>query len=157
MNRKKLKDLIRPTIEGMGYELWGCEYIPQRKHALLRIYIDGPEGVTVGDCQAVSKQLGALFDVEDPTGSSYSLEVSSPGVERILFELEQFERYIGQQVSIKLYSPVEDRRNFTGELTGVMGLEAGVAGTTEVIIKVDEQEYKLMYSNIQRANLKVAL
>ncbi|HAV0011531.1 TPA: ribosome maturation factor RimP, partial [Legionella pneumophila] len=72
--------LLEPIIKNMGYELWGCEYLSQGKHSLLRIYIDKPDGIGIDDCQEVSKQVSAMLDVEDPIPGHYSLEISSPGI-----------------------------------------------------------------------------
>jgi ribosome maturation factor RimP len=85
MIKDELEHLLAPTINDMGYELWGCEYLPQGKHSLLRIYIDKTDGISIDDCQEVSHQISALLDVEDPIPGNYSLEVSSPGIPRPLF------------------------------------------------------------------------
>ncbi len=114
-----LQKLIEPAVTVLGYELVGIEYLPQGRHSLLRIYIDAPDGVTVDDCQRVSHQVDGLLDVEDPISGQYSLEVSSPGADRLLFNVEHFIRFTGRRIKLRLDSLLEGRRNFTGVLQGV--------------------------------------
>ena len=90
MYRRDLHELLEPAAKAVGYELLGCEFISQRKHSILRIYIDGPDGIGVDDCELASKQMSALLDVEDPIKGEYHLEVSSPGLERPLFTALQY-------------------------------------------------------------------
>lgn len=108
----------------------GIEYVSQGKHSVLRIYIDKEGGILVEDCEAVSRQASAILDVEDPISSEYTLEVSSPGMDRPLFTLEQFASHAGEQVKIKLRSPFEGRRNFQGLLRGVEEQDVVVRWTT---------------------------
>ena len=116
----KVWDLLSPVVEGMGYEFVGAEYVAQGKQSVLRIYIDHPEdGVSVDDCEKVSRQVSAVLDVEDPIPGQYLLEVSSPGLDRPLFTLEQFERFAGRIAKIRLSQPVQGQRNFTVVLQGV--------------------------------------
>ncbi len=115
----RLTALIRPAVEALGYELVGVEYRRGRKGALLRVYIDHREGVTLDDCARVSHQVSGVLDVEDPIVEQYDLEVSSPGLDRPLFEPEHFERFAGQRVRIRLSPPVDGRRKFTGVLLGI--------------------------------------
>jgi ribosome maturation factor RimP len=114
---------------------------------IFRIYIDSPKGVTVDDCSRVSRQVGAMMDVEDPFESRYALEVSSPGIDRPLFEIEHYRKYIGKRIKLKLYSPVNQRRQFKGVLQRVEG--------EDIFLLVDdtEQEVKLSYSMIEKASL----
>lgn len=117
-----LQKLIEPAIAVLGYELVGTEYLPQGKHSLLRIYIDTPDGITVEDCERVSHQVSGLLDVEDSIQGQYTLEVSSPGLDRPLFKIEHFDRFIGQQIKVRLKMPLNGQgsgqRNFTGKLLG---------------------------------------
>lgn len=116
----KLLNLIEPVVSGLGYELVGVEHLPQGHHSLLRIYIDNPEGgVTVSDCEKVSRQVSTVFDVEDPISGRYSLEVSSPGLDRPLFQLADFERFAGREIKVQLAVPVDGRRKMSGKLVGV--------------------------------------
>ncbi|MDH3353788.1 MAG: ribosome maturation factor RimP [Chromatiales bacterium] len=119
----RIEQMIKPAVEALGFELVGVEQLSQGRHSMLRIYIDHEDGITVEHCANVSRQVGAVFDVEDPIHGEYTLEVSSPGVERPLFTLEQVAKFIGQQVDIKLHTPVEGRRHFKGELVSVEGDE----------------------------------
>ncbi|MEQ9209858.1 MAG: ribosome maturation factor RimP, partial [Pseudomonadales bacterium] len=94
----KISELLEPTIAALDCQLWGIEYIPQARHATLRIYIEKKDGVAIEDCERVSRQVSAILDVEDPVGTAYTLEVSSPGMDRQLFRLEQFQDYVGSLV-----------------------------------------------------------
>lgn len=141
----ELEQLLRPVIESLGYELWGIEFRAHQRNALLRVYIDSPEGITLDDCQAVSEQVSAVLDVEDPIRTPYTLEVSSPGLDRLLFGAEHLARYAGHQVKIKLRFPVEGRRNFAGRLAGVQG--------DQVVLEVDSNEFRLPIEAIDQARL----
>lgn len=142
-----LQELFAPTVAAAGCELWGCVYIPQGRHTVLRVYIDSERGVTVANCEQVSRQLSALLDVENPVTGNYSLEVSSPGIDRPLFSLAQFQRFIGSQVDIRLHVPIEARRHFKGVLQNVAG--------DNVIVQVDDQAFTLPLANIAKAHLIV--
>jgi ribosome maturation factor RimP len=115
----RLKELIKPAVEALGYELVGVEFRRGRKRALLRVYIDKPDGITLDDCARVSHQVSGVLDVEDPIVEGYDLEVSSPGLDRPLFEPEHFERFAGHRVRVRMSPPVEGRRKFTGMLLGI--------------------------------------
>jgi ribosome maturation factor RimP len=142
---KLLQELVEPAVVGLGLELWGVEFHSAGNNSLLRIYIDGPEGVTVDDCARVSHQVSGILDVEDPISEHYTLEVSSPGMDRPLYTLAHFEAFRGHRVQIKLRVPFEGRRNFKGLLNGVEG--------EEVLLIVDEEEYLLPIDYIERANV----
>ncbi len=142
---QQLQELVAPAVTALGFELWGVEYITRGRQVLLRIYIDHPEGIDVDDCAAVSRQVSALLDVEDPIMGEYTLEVSSPGMDRPLFTLDQFARYAGEQVKLKLRSPFEGRRNFSGRLVGVEG--------DEVVLVVGDEEYLLAIELIDKAQV----
>jgi ribosome maturation factor RimP len=142
---EQLQALLAPVVEGLGYQCWGIEFISQGKHSVLRIYIDKEGGILVDDCEAVSRQASAILDVEDPITSEYTLEVSSPGMDRPLFTLEQFASHAGEQVKIKLRSPFEGRRNFQGLLRGVE--------EQDVVVQVDDQEFLLPIDSIDKANI----
>jgi len=114
MNNSKLVQLLKPVVESLGYIFWSCEYLAQGKHSVLRIYIDKEDGIEMEDCAVVSRQISQLLDVEDPIQSNYSLEVSSPGLDRPLSELWHFEQYVGNEITIKLYQPINKKRVFNG-------------------------------------------
>ncbi|MCU7906012.1 MAG: ribosome maturation factor RimP [Candidatus Thiodiazotropha sp. (ex Epidulcina cf. delphinae)] len=117
---EKLKSLVRQEVELLGYELVGVQLIGQGKGvSLLRIYIDHADGVTLDDCVQVSHQVSGVLDVEDPIKEKYQLEVSSPGMDRPLFEPAHFERFQGSRVRVKTHAKIENRHRFTGVLGGV--------------------------------------
>lgn len=118
---EQLSELLKPTVESMGYELVGVEYHPNSVNALLRVYIDKADGIDLDDCVAVNDQVNGILDVEDPIPSNYTLEISSPGLDRPLFSLADFERFIGSQAKIRLSRPIERQRNFKGEILAVEG------------------------------------
>ena len=144
-NPQLIQELIEPAVSALGYELWGVEYVSQGKFSTLCIYIDKSEGITVDDCSAVSHQVSGILDVEDPIQSRYTLEVSSPGMERPLFKLEQFQAYIGSEVKVRLRVPFDGRRKFSGLLTSVEG--------DDVVVRVDNEEYMLPLETIDKANV----
>ena len=143
---QQLTELLEPTVEALGFELWGVEYVASGKHTLLRLYIDAEQGITVDNCAAVSEQVSAVMDVEDPISSEYTLEVSSPGMDRLLFKLSQYPAYVGEWVELRLRSPFEGRRKFRGVLKGIEG--------DEVVIHVDDHEYLLPHSAIEKARVQ---
>lgn len=143
--QQKLIDLVDPVAESLGCELWGIEYFTQGRRSLLRIYIDKPDGIALEDCERVSRQVSSVLDVEDPISGEYTLEVSSPGMDRPLFKLAHYEQSVGERVQVKLRAPFEGRRKFTGLLKGVEN--------EEVILEVDNEEYVLPYEAIDKANV----
>jgi ribosome maturation factor RimP len=147
MMQDELIQLLSPTIDDMGYELWGCEYLSQGKHSLLRIYIDKSDGIGIEDCQAVSKQVSALLDVEDPIPGNYSLEISSPGNPRPLFSLSQYQRYIGHAVQVKTFKPVNGKRKLLGTIIST--------SESTVVLDINSEHQELLFSNIVKANLTV--
>jgi len=118
---QELQAMLEPAVNVMGCELVGIEFIPQGRRSLLRIYIDKADGVTIDDCSDVSHQVSGVLEVEDPIREHYTLEVSSPGLDRPLFKLEDFDRFSGRQVKLRLRLMVDGRRNFTGRILGVEG------------------------------------
>ena len=144
-----VKALIEPVVTGLGYELVGVEYLAQGRHSLLRVYVDSDAGITVDDCADVSRQLGAMLDVEDPLPGAYSLEVSSPGVDRPLFEAADFERFSGQQARIRLLAPLDGQRKFKGVLKGVQN--------NNVLLMEDGREVSVPLDRIAKANLVAEL
>lgn len=142
---EQLQALIAPAVVALGYEMWGIEYNTHSRQPLLRVYIDSESGINVEDCAAASRQISSVLDVEDPINTEYTLEVSSPGMDRPLFTLDQYTRYVGEWVKVKLRAPFEGRRNFRGRLAGV---EAD-----EVVVVVDDHEYLLPIELIDKANV----
>ena len=129
----------------MGFTLWGIEYIRSGKFSTLRIYIDHEDGIHVDHCAEVSRQVSAVMDVEDPITGNYTLEVSSPGMDRPLFTLEQYAAYIGEWVEIKLRYAFEGRRKFKGVIKGIED--------SDVIIQVDNEEFLLPVESIDKSRI----
>jgi ribosome maturation factor RimP len=111
-----LDKIIEPVVKGFGCELWGFDYRAFNNSALLRVYIDKENGVTLDDCASVNHQLSGVLDVENPIDVAYTLEVSSPGIERPLLKLDHYRMFIGERVKLRLKWPVEEQRNFVGIL-----------------------------------------
>ena len=147
MNRteRQVEALVEPTVQSLGCSLWGVEYLSQGKHTKLRVYIDRDGGVGVEDCATVSRHVSDLLDVEDFSASAYTLEVSSPGMDRILFKESQYLDNIGQRVEVRLNFPFEGRKKFVGLLAGIEDHCA--------VVQADEEEFVLPLENIQRARI----
>ena len=111
-------DLALPVVERQGCELWDVEYVREAGRWFLRIYIDKPEGVSIADCEAVSRELDGILDEADPIPDSYVFEVSSAGAERELKRPSDFERFLGDTVEVKLYKAVDGCKSFVGTLAG---------------------------------------
>ena len=137
--------LVEPVVEALGCELWGIEYLPQGKHTLLRIYIDKASGIGLEDCEQVSRQVSSIMDVEDPIAGKYTLEVSSPGMDRPLYTLDHYQRFVGSLVAVKLSRAFEQKKKFQGLLTAVEG--------DEVVLLVADNEYVLPIEWIEKAHV----
>lgn len=141
-----ISELLEPGIRSLGYELVGVEYQTGGKGGgLLRVYIDKDEGISAEDCQKVSYLVSGVLDVEDPIAGHYTLEVSSPGLDRLLFKPEDFERFAGQLVKLRVIYPIEGQRKFKGRLLGLRD--------TNVVIKQDDQEISLPFDQVEQARL----
>ena len=140
-----LKEMLEPAVNAVGMELWGIEFLSQGKHSILRVYIDSEIGVTIDNCEAVSHQVSGILDVEDPINGEYNLEVSSPGMDRPLFNFDQFAVYEGDLIKVRLQMAVNGMRNFTGKL-----LEAKDDALT---FQVDNQQLTVSINQIDKANL----
>lgn len=141
-----LLDLIEPIVEGLGYECVGIEYSSHPKNGFLRVYIDSEQGIGMEDCTKVSHQVSGVMDVEDPISGEYNLQVSSPGMDRPLFKLKQFEQFIGHTVQVNLFKPVDGRRKVTGLIEKV---EEGI-----VYLQQDGQVYKVPFQAMSKARLE---
>jgi ribosome maturation factor RimP len=146
----KLNSFVQPVVTAMGYILWGLEIHKSGRHTLLRIYIDTEEstknnGVSLDDCSKVSRQISALLDVENPISHSFTLEVSSPGVNRGLFTIEQYQKFVGTTLKIRLLKPEHGQRNYVGYLKTVKD--------SNIIIVVENQEFIIPFASIDKANL----
>jgi len=143
--RERLTQLLEPLLGRLGYELVELEYVPARAHGLLRLFIDAPAGVGLEDCARVSREVSSLLDVEDPIPGAYTLEVSSPGFDRVLRTRAHFGRFLGARVFVELKEPRDGRRRYTGTLLTVD--EAGIA------LEVDRQQVAMRFEEIGKARL----
>lgn len=143
--RERLIALIEPLIGRLGYELVELEHSAGRGSAVVRLFIDSPEGVGLADCERVSREVSALLDVEDPIPTAYTLEVSSPGFDRLLRTPAHFARFVGSRVLVELNMPREGRRRYTGTLLSAD--EAGIA------LEVDGQRVAMPFAEIGKARL----
>ncbi|CAG4973894.1 ribosome maturation factor RimP [Lysobacter zhanggongensis] len=151
----EISRLLAPTVESLGLELLGIEYLPAPGGALVRLYIDVPAGeagddgepraVGIEDCEAVSREVSAQLDVEDPISGNYTLEVSSPGLDRPLFTRAHFERFAGQTAKVTLKLPQDGRRRLTGSIARIEG--------DQITFLVDGAEFTTAVDNIDKARL----
>jgi ribosome maturation factor RimP len=141
--KDELITLLEPSINAMGFDLIELEYAAGGE--LLRIYIDIDRGITVDDCEAVSRQVSGILDVEDPIPGRYTLEVSSPGIDRPLRTLDHFAHFAGERVKIQTDAPINGRRRYKGELLGVDG--------ETIQIDVDGKQIELPFDRIEKARL----
>jgi ribosome maturation factor RimP len=143
--REKLIALIEPLLTGLGFELADLEFAAGRGHSQLRVFIDRPAGVTLEDCEQCSREIAALLDVHDPIPSAYALEVSSPGLDRVLRTPAQFARFLGSKVTLELVAPRDGRRRYTGRLHA--------AGAERVEVDVDGELVSASYAELMRARV----
>jgi ribosome maturation factor RimP len=143
--RERLTTLIEPLTARLGYELVELEYGAGHGRASLRVFIDAAGGIGVEDCERVSREISALLDVEDPMPGAYTLEVSSPGFDRVLRTREHFGRFVGSRVFVELKEPRAGRRRYTGQLLAVD--EAGIA------LAVDQERVAVAFAEIGKARL----
>jgi ribosome maturation factor RimP len=144
--QERLTAMLEPLVESLGFELVLLEFNPYRGSASLQLFIDAPGGITLGDCERVSREVEGLLDVEDPIPQGYRLEVSSPGLDRPLVKARDFERFTGSQAKVQLIAPLPggtDRRKFQGVLRGMQGenvvLETEDAGKVELALQQIER------------------
>jgi ribosome maturation factor RimP len=127
MLRDDLTVLLAPVVNDLGLELWELEYGPRSGGGLLRLYIDSPDGVTVDDCAKVSHAVSEVLDVADPISGEYTLEVSSPGLDRVLRTYEHFARFPGEPVRVEMKMAIGGRKRFSGQLRKVEQSQITVA------------------------------
>jgi ribosome maturation factor RimP len=143
---ENLTELIAPIVDELGYELYHIEYVKENGEYYLRIYIDNETGITLEDCEKVSRPVSDILDVKDPITDSYYLEVSSPGLNRNLYSDKHLNRYIGSEVAIKLGKPIEGKKLLKGSLAGFT--------ESEVNISVDGNEIGIPRDKIKAINLE---
>lgn len=142
---QRLTVMLEPAVEALGFELLGVEFVSAGKHSVLRLYIDHEEGITVDNCAAVSHQVSAILDVEDPISTEYNLEVSSPGMERPLFKAAHYQQFIGEQAAVQLRMPMNNRRKWKGVIIAAEG--------DIITLEVDSEQHRFALSNIQKAHI----
>lgn len=151
MSKKSIEavitDMVEPIATELNLELVDVEFVKEGPNWYLRIFIDKQGGVDVEDCQAVSRAIDPLLDEKDPIPQAYSLEVSSPGIDRPLKKDKDFEKYKGQLVKISAFSPIDGQKVFVGELVGLED--------NEVVITVSGQTYRVPRSKISSVRLEV--
>jgi ribosome maturation factor RimP len=140
-----LAQLIEPVVTALGYELVAVEHRRGTRSGLLRVYIDSPDGIGVDDCSRVSHQLSGVLDVEEPIAGQYTLEVSSPGLDRLLVKPQDYERFAGQMVKVRLHALLEGRRKLVGVLKGIE--------QDQVIIEEEGKEWRLALHDIEQTRL----
>lgn len=145
MLRDQLGELLGPIVVGLGYELWEIEYAPRAGGGLLRLYIDSPDGISLDDCEKVSRAVSALLDEADPIPNEYTLEVSSPGLDRVLRSHAHFLRFAGSRVRVEMIQQINGRKRFQGRLKQV--------GQSEITLELEGGEVSLPIEDIHRARL----
>ncbi|MCW3171914.1 ribosome maturation factor RimP [Shewanella subflava] len=141
----RLVEMLAVPVEALGFQLWGIEYVQAGKHSIVRVFIDHENGINIEDCAEVSRQVSAVLDVEDPISTEFTLEVSSPGVDRPLFNAQQYAAYIGEDAKVQLTMPVAGSRNLKGAITKVEG--------QMLTIKVDGKDLVVALDNIRKGNI----
>jgi len=141
----RLRELIQPIAEAFQKTLWGIEVLSSGKSSIVRVYIDSSKGVNVEDCADISRQISSLLDVESFLPERYVLEVSSPGLNRKLFEISQYSAYIGEKVRISLKAPFEERKNYSGILTKIEEYD--------VVIESGDEEFTFPFEVIEKGHL----
>lgn len=154
----EIAQLLTPTVTSLGVELLGAEYLPSPGGAVLRLYIDvpaaaeasgdadiEPRSVSIEDCESVSREVSAVLDVEDPISGNYTLEVSSPGIDRPLFTLDHFQRFLGESAKVTLKLPQDGRRRLQGKIARIEG--------SAITFLVDGKEFVAEADNIDKARL----
>ena len=136
---QKVEDMVLPVVESTGYELVDIEYLKEGQNWYLRLYIDKEGGITIEDCETISKKINHLLDEADIIPNAYFFEVSSPGLERPLKKDKEFEKYKGETVEIKLYNPINKKNLFEGKLVGLVD-EKVVINCENVIIEFNKQD-----------------
>jgi ribosome maturation factor RimP len=148
--REALMRLLEPPIEALGFELLDIESAQAGRGGVLRIYIDRPAGgeppITVDDCAAVSHGVSRVLEMEDPIKGHYTLEVSSPGFDRILRKRAHFERFVGERIAAELKLPIDGRRRFVGTLKSI--------ADDSIVVEVDGRAHDLPLERIQKARLR---
>ncbi len=142
---EKIDAMVAPVIASMNLIYWGAVLVSEDGQTILRVYVDKEGGVSIDDCAAVSRSLSALLDVEEPLSCRYSLEVSSPGIDRPLLRHDHYKANIMHNVLVRLHETVDKRRSLAGILTAV--------SDDGIVLLCDGNEYTVKFNQIKRANL----
>ncbi len=140
-----IRDLLEPIVSGLGFEYVGAQLGQAEGGLTLRVFIDSPKGIDVDDCGDVSRQVSATLDVVEPIKGHYVLEVSSPGIDRPLFVLAHYEKYVGERMKLRLGAHTLGRRKFTGQLQSVEG--------KTLVVDVDGELYDLDFDDVESGQL----
>ncbi len=143
--QERLTQIIEPIVNSFGLDLWGLETPNAPKGGVLRIYIDSPQGVNIDQCAELTKHINPILDIEDPIPGSYTLEVSSPGLERPFFSFEQLGPYVGERIFLKLRSPVQGRKKWRGKLLSAREMKIELETGNEDTLKVNWDEIKKIH------------
>ena len=141
----KVEKILKPVVENLDYELIGLEYGSRGRGMFLRVYIDNEVGIQLSDCEAVSRRIGAVLDVEDVIAGHYDLEVSSPGFDRPLFKEEHYRRFISRRIKVVMARPQSGRRRFTGILQDF--------SSGQIIVESDNEVFELPFADVASARL----
>ncbi|MEW6714593.1 MAG: ribosome maturation factor RimP [Nitrospirota bacterium] len=145
---KKIAGIIEPVINALGMELADMEFSTERGRLLLRVFIDKEGGVTIDDCELVSREIGSILEVEDPIKRAYTLEVSSPGLDRPLKRPEDFRRASGKTARVVTHEPIDKQTFFVGDIID--------AGDMEIVLLLPkDKRVTISYENISKARLEV--
>jgi len=145
MTGDELRKLLDPAVERLGYELADLEAKLGGQTGVIRVFIDSPDGIDLEDCEKVSLAVSALLDVEDPLPGQYTLEVSSPGLDRKLTKIEHFQRFMGKMVKVQMRFPIEGRKRFRGALVS--------SNDENIVVEVDGESHSLPIATIDTARL----
>ncbi|WP_251860274.1 ribosome maturation factor RimP [Clostridium sp. Marseille-Q2269] len=143
---ENLKEQVKPIVENINYELYHIEFVKEGKENYLRIYIDSENGVSLDGCEKVSRAISELLDDIDPIQESYYLEVSSPGIDRVLYTNEHLEKYKGYNIVLNLYSSIDKKKKYEGELVDF--------NEEDINIKVEENIVTIPREKISKTTLK---
>ncbi|NOZ24788.1 MAG: ribosome maturation factor RimP [Nitrospirae bacterium] len=145
--RKKVVELAREAVETAGVDLDDVELLGQTGRMIVRVIIDSEHGVGIKDCERVSRQLEALLDVEDPIPGSYTLEVTTPGLDRPLRSIEDFERFKGKLARVVTSERVDNQTFFVGRIKSVEG--------DTIVLELDNREVEIPYKIVSKARLEI--
>lgn len=146
----RIRDLVEPLVESLGMELVDLECLSMNARWLIRLYIDRPEGVAIDDCTLISNQAGDILEVHDVPAEPFTLEVSSPGLDRPLSRDKDFLRYRGSRIKVKLVRSIEGSKNITGVLLDYL---EEAQGDKTVLLSVSERSLRIPRNWIKKANL----